>query len=81
MSLLASVHSSLSKDKRKVQVTKLDKFAHSIPELGEVSNFISSRPVQTFLDEAYSKALAGLEVPKETLQECLYLIAGRLKLR
>ena len=80
VTLLASIRTSLSKDKRKAQVTKLDEFSHSQPELGEVSDFISSRTVQTFLEEAHSKALAGQEVPNETLQECMYLINGRLML-
>ena len=51
MSLLSSIRSSLDKEKRKVQVTKLDEFTHHIPELGKISQFISSRRVQNFLDE------------------------------
>ena len=81
MSLLSSIRSSLDKEKRKVQVTKLDEFTHHIPELGEISQFISSRRVQNFLDEVCAKAQAGQDVPGETLQECMFLIAGRLMLR
>ena len=81
VSLLSGLRLSLDKEKRKVQVTKLDEFTHHMPELGEISEFISSRKVQNFLDEVCSKAQAGQDIAVETLQECMFLIAGRLMLR
>ena len=42
MALLSSIRSSLDRDKRKVQVTKLDEFTYRMPELGEISEFRTS---------------------------------------
>ena len=81
MAPLSSIRSSLDREKRKVQVTKLDEFTHRMPELGEISEFISSRRVQNFLDEVCTKVQAGQDVSGETIKECMFLTAGRLMLR
>ena len=79
--LISSVLTSLSRKKRKVQVAKLDTFAHNVPELSDISDFITSRQVEQYIDAASADAQSGGEVGADTLQQCMFLIAGRLMLR
>ena len=79
--LTSSVLTSLSRKKRKVQVAKLDTFAHNVPELSDISDFITSRQVEQYIDAASADAQSGGEVGADTLQECMFLIAGQLMLR
>ena len=79
--LLTSFITSLSRQKRKTQRAKLDHFAHHIPDLSQISDFITSRRVKNFIDATVATAKAGGEVEDDTLEQCMYLIAGRLMLR
>ena len=57
--LISSVLTSLSRQKRKVQVAKLDTFAHNVPELSDISDFITSRQVEQYIDAASADAQSG----------------------
>ena len=79
--VLTSYITSLSRQKRKTQAAKLDSFAHNVPELGDITEFIISRRVEHFIDDAVATAQSGGEVADGTLEECMLLIAGRLMMR
>ena len=64
--VLASYITSLGRQRRKTQAAKLDEFAHHIPDLNDISDFISSRRVEKFVDATIATARSGGEVSDST---------------
>ena len=80
-SLIATYGTSLKREKAQTQRKNLDKFSANIPNLKEVTKFLTDVAVADFLKTILEEAQSGQSVSQARLKDAMYIIAGHLMLR
>jgi len=79
VSLLANLRTSLYKEKTQTQ-KNLDQFAHKVPDLGDVTDFITEKSVTQYFESTAEMVQSGLSVSVDRLRNAIFIVAGRLLL-
>ena len=81
LSLLANLHTSLKKEKTQAQKKNLDQFTHQVPDLGDVTKFITEKSVTHYCKSTTKMVQSGQSVTADMLRNAMFIVTGRLLLR
>ena len=78
--MIGNLSTSLSREKTQIQANKLLSFASQVPDLADVSKFLTCPDLDGYYTETVRQGHEGL-VSTQRLNNCMLIVSGRLMLR